>query len=49
MYVREVVHVRITDSDQNDFVSNRVTLLGEGMFGLAVWAPAGCCLVDLAA
>ena len=49
LYVREAVHVRITDSDQDDFVKNRVTLLGEGRFGLAVWAPAAFCLVDLAA
>lgn len=48
LYIREGVNVRMSDSDQDDFVHGRVTLLGEGRFGLAVWS-AGCfCEVHLA-
>ena len=49
LYVREGANVRISDSDQDDFIRNRVTLLGEGRFGLAVWQPAAFAVVDLAA
>lgn len=39
VFVREGVSVRVSDSDQDDFVRNRTTLLGEARFGLAVFAP----------
>ena len=41
LFVREGVNVRISDSDQDDFIKNQVTMLGEGRFGLAIWQP-GC-------
>jgi hypothetical protein len=40
LFVREGVNLRISDSDQDDFLRNRVTLLAEGRFGLAIWRPA---------
>jgi HK97 family phage major capsid protein len=49
LFVREGVNVRVSDSDQDDFIRNRVTALGEGRFALAVWQPAAFALVDLAA
>ncbi|MDX6532811.1 MAG: hypothetical protein QOF68_555 [Gaiellales bacterium] len=49
LFVREGAKVRVSDSDQDDFTRNRVTLLGEGRFGLAVWQPAAFAMVDLAA
>ena len=45
--VREGVTVRASDSDQNDFVSNKVTLLGEGRFAFPVWQPGCFAKVDL--
>ncbi len=47
--VREGVNVLVSDSDQDDFLRNRVTLLGEGRFGLRIEQPAAWCAVDLAA
>jgi len=49
IFVREGVNVRMSDSDQDDFVRNKVTLLGEGRFALAVWQPSAFAVVDLAA
>jgi hypothetical protein len=49
LFVREGVNVRMSDSDQDDFVRNRVTLLGEGRFALVIWSPASFAEVDLAA
>ena len=49
LFVREGVNVIASDSDQDDFVRNRVTLLGEGRFALAVWQPAAFAVVDLTA
>jgi HK97 family phage major capsid protein len=49
LYVREGVNVIASDSDQDDFVRNRVTLLGEGRWALAIWQPSAFCVVDLAA
>jgi HK97 family phage major capsid protein len=46
LFVREGVNVRASDSDQDDFVRNRVTLLGEGRFGLAIWQLAAFALVN---
>lgn len=39
LFVREGVLVRASDSDQDDFVKNRTTLLAEARVGLAVWQP----------
>lgn len=49
LFVREGVTVLISDSDQDDFVRNRVTLLGEGRFALAVWQPSAFARVNLTA
>jgi HK97 family phage major capsid protein len=49
VFVREGVNVLISDSDLDDFTNNRVTLLAEGRFALAVWRPAVFSEVDLAA
>ena len=49
LFVREGANVRLSDSDQDDFVRNRATLLGEGRFALAVWSPASFVTVDLSA
>jgi hypothetical protein len=47
--VREGVTVLASDSDQDDLLRNRVTLLGEARFALAVWQPSAFAVVDLAA
>jgi hypothetical protein len=47
VYVRESVNLRTSDADQDDFLRNRLTLLAEGRFGLAVWAPQSFALVHL--
>lgn len=39
IFVREGVNALISDSDQDNFVRNMVTLLAEGRFGFAVWTP----------
>ena len=49
LFVREGVTVIASDSDQDDFLRNKVTLLGEGRFSLAVWSAASFATVDLAA
>jgi Phage capsid family len=49
VFVREAVNVRMSDSDQDDFTRNRVTLLAEGRFGLAVWQPTAFTRVRFAA
>ncbi|HEX4034384.1 MAG TPA: phage major capsid protein [Solirubrobacteraceae bacterium] len=49
LFVREGVNVRISDADQDDFLRNQLTMLGEGRFGLAIWQPAAFALVNLAA
>lgn len=48
LFIREGVNVRVSDSDQDDFLRNRVTLLAETRVGLAVWQPACFALVHLA-
>ena len=48
VFVREAVNVRISDSDQDDFLRNRFTMLGEGRFGLACWQPTAFAIVHLA-
>ena len=49
VFVREGVQVLVSDADSDDFTRNRVTLLGEGRFALALWQPSAFCIVDLAA
>ena len=39
--LREGVNVRTSDSDQDDFTKNRVTLLAETRVAFPVWRPAG--------
>jgi len=46
VFVREGVNVLLSDSDQDDFIKNRVTMLGEGRFALAVWRPVAFASVD---
>ena len=48
LFVREAVNVRISDADQDDFIRNRLTMLGEGRFGLAIWQPTAFAIVHLA-
>lgn len=45
LFVREPVNVRISDADSDDFSRNRLTALGEGRFGLAVFQPTAFVLV----
>ncbi len=47
VFVREGVNVKTSDADQDDFIRNRVTMLGEGRFGLAVWQPTAFAIVHL--
>lgn len=47
--VREGVNVIVSDSDQDDFTRNNVTLLGEMRGDVIVEQPAAWCTVDLAA
>jgi HK97 family phage major capsid protein len=47
--LREGVNVLISDSDQDDFIRNRVTMLGETRAGVMLWAPDAFAKVDLAA
>jgi hypothetical protein len=49
LLIREGVNVLMSDSDQDDFIKNRITLLGEMRAALAVWRPAAFTDVDLAA
>lgn len=49
LFIREGLRVLLSDSDQNDFTTNRVTLLAELRAALAVFRPAAFCAVDLAA
>lgn len=44
---REGVHILISDSDQDDFVRNRATLLAETRVAVAVWVPSAVAIVDL--
>lgn len=49
LFIREGVNVLLSDSDQDDFVRNRVTMLAEMRAALAVFRPAAFCTVDLTA
>lgn len=48
LLIREGVKVLLSDSDQDDFTKNKVTLLGEMRAALPVFRPAAFCTVDLA-
>jgi HK97 family phage major capsid protein len=48
LLIREGVQVLLSDSDQDDFIKNRVTLLGEMRAALPVWRPAAFSDVALA-
>jgi HK97 family phage major capsid protein len=45
--VREGVNVRTSDSDQDDFIRNRVTILAETRAAFVVWRPSDFCIVEL--
>jgi hypothetical protein len=47
LFIREGVQVLMSDSDQDDFLRNRVTLLGEMRAALAVFRPSAFAAVDL--
>lgn len=49
LLVREGVNVLLSDSDQDDFIRNRVTMLGEMRAALPVWRPVAFQNVALAA
>jgi HK97 family phage major capsid protein len=49
VFVREGVNIRVSDSDQDDFLRNRVTVLAEGRFALAIWVPGAFSIVELTA
>lgn len=40
LFIRQGVTVLFSDSDQDDFIKNRVTLLAEMRAGLVVWRPS---------
>ncbi len=44
LFIREGVNVLLSDSDQDDFIKNKVTLLGEMRAALAEWRPACFCI-----
>lgn len=45
--LREGVNVLVSDSDQDDFIRNRVTMLGETRAGVMLWAPDAFAKVTL--
>jgi HK97 family phage major capsid protein len=49
LLIREGVRVLLSDSDQDDFLRNRVTLLGEMRAALPIFRPAAFATVDLTA
>ena len=49
LLVREGVNVKISDSDQDDFVRNRVTVLAEARVAFPVWRPASFAVADTTA
>jgi hypothetical protein len=48
-YIREPLTVRLTDSDSDDFLKNRISILSEVRMAFVVHQPAGFATVDLAA
>jgi len=49
LLVREGVNTKVSDSDQDDFVRNRVTVLCEARVAVPVWYPAFFAQVDMTA
>lgn len=43
---REGVNVKTSDSDQDDFVRNRVTVLAEARVAFPVWRPSAFAIID---
>lgn len=48
LFIREGLSLRLSDSDQDDFIRNRLTALTEARVGLAVFQPSAVCEVELA-
>ena len=48
LYIRTGPNIRVSDSDQDDFIRNVVTVLAESRVGLATFQPSAACIVDLA-
>ena len=46
LMVREGINVLTSDSDQDDFIKNRVTILAETRVAFLVWRPAGFSTVE---
>jgi HK97 family phage major capsid protein len=44
LLVREGLNVKTSDSDQDDFVRNRVTILAEARVAFVVWRPSAFCI-----
>jgi HK97 family phage major capsid protein len=49
LLVREGVNIKVSDSDQDDFTKNRVTILCEARVAAPVWYPAFFAQVDMTA
>lgn len=47
LLVREGVNVKTSDSDQDDFVRNRVTILAETRVAFPVWRPSSFAIADI--
>jgi hypothetical protein len=45
--VREGVNLKTSDSDQDDFLRNRITILAETRLAFVVWRPTAFCVVEL--
>jgi hypothetical protein len=48
LYVREAANILISDADTDDMTKNKVTLLCEGRWALAVFVPTAFCIVETA-
>jgi HK97 family phage major capsid protein len=48
LMVREGVNVKTSDSDQDDFIRNRVTILAEARVAFPVWRPSAFCIAATA-
>jgi HK97 family phage major capsid protein len=48
LLVREGVNVKTSDSDQDDFVRNRITVLAETRVAFAVWRPSAFAIASTA-
>lgn len=48
LLIREGVNVLLSDSDQDDFIRNRITMLGEMRAALPVWRPSVIQVVQFA-